>query len=545
MDMNGEEAETRETPELSDYLRVIRERFWIIPLTVVIVVVVALVVSLTSTPQYRASARLLYQKNNLEQALFGAQVFTSTNQDREVKTGALLVKLEPVAEAVADELGSTRSNSELLAMVSAEPQSTTNVVDILAEGTDPEECADVANAFADQFVLFRQTTDRTTVASARELVDQELKTLSREELASDYGLMLKEKYENLRILESMQNGGFTVVQRATAPGSPFSPQTTRNAIVALVVGLIVGVGLAFLLDYLDRSIKDERTVEKELGAPVLAMVPLVGRRRSGNKNGDHFGEPVGFAKRPALLEAFRTLRSNLEFFGVEQRQSTWLVTSSLPQEGKSTTAVNLGLSLALSGKRVMVLEADLRRPMVHEYLKVNQAPGLSNVLAGTKRLEDALQFVKADEFMPSESRRQPGEERPGLLHRNMYALASGPLPPNPAELLASERMAKLMKGLTGMTDCLVIDTPPALAVSDAQTLARHADGVVLVVRLGMTTRDQLREARDIFARAGARIIGAVAVAGKKSPAYTRKRGYGYNYGYGYGSDAAPPDLSLD
>jgi Mrp family chromosome partitioning ATPase len=264
--------------------------------------------------------------------------------------------------------------------------------------------------------------------------------------------------------------------------------------------------------------------------------------RNGD-SGERLREAIGFNKRPGLLEAFRTLRSNLEFFSVEQSQSTWLVTSSASEEGKTTTAVNLALSLALSGKRVVVLEADLRKPMLHEYFGVAQAPGLSNVLAGTKRLEEALQFVKADEFMPPESRRRPGEERPGLLQRNIYTVSSGPLPPNPAELLASARMGKLIKDLAGMCDCLLIDTPPVLAVADAVTLARHADGVVVVARLGSTTREQLREVREIFDRASVRVVGAVAIAAKRSPGYGRKRGYGYGYGYGY--DSVPPNLSVE
>jgi Mrp family chromosome partitioning ATPase len=308
-----------------------------------------------------------------------------------------------------------------------------------------------------------------------------------------------------------------------------------------VLGLIAGLGLAFLLDYLDRRVKDDKAVEMGLGAPVLASVPLVSGRHKRGKQGDRLDYPVGFNKRPGLLEAFRTLRSNLEFFSLDKKQSVWLITSSLPQEGKTTTTVNLALSLALSGKRVVVLEADLRRPMVHEYFVVSQTPGLSNVLAGTKRLEDAMQFVKADEFMPPESRRRAGEEQPGLLQRNIYTIASGPIPPNPAELLSSPRMAKIIKDLADMTDCLLIDSPPVLAVADALTVARHADGVIVVVRLGKTTREQVRETREVFQRAGTRVIGSVTVAAKKSPAYRRRRGYGYGYGYGY--DAAPSDRS--
>jgi Mrp family chromosome partitioning ATPase len=265
---------------------------------------------------------------------------------------------------------------------------------------------------------------------------------------------------------------------------------------------------------------------------VLTKVPLLGGRRR-DVEGEWSSEVVGFSKRPVLLEAFRTLRSNLEFFSVEKRQSTWLITSSEPQEGKSTTAVNLALSMAISGKRVVVVDADLRRPVIHEYVGVAQAPGLSNLLAGASRLDEALQLVKADEFMPPGSRRRQGEARAGLMHRNIYVLASGPIPPNPAELLSSSRMGALIKDLGAMCDCVLIDAPPALAVSDAVTLSRHADGVVVVARLGSTSRDQVHKVREMFGRAKTRIVGAVAFEAKKRPIYGRKR-YGYGYGYGYG-----------
>jgi Mrp family chromosome partitioning ATPase/capsular polysaccharide biosynthesis protein len=533
MTMNGDDVESKEPLGLTDYFRVIRERFWIIAAAVAIVLAATLAVSLTSTPQYRASTRLEYNKNNLEQALFGSQVFSTYNQDREVQTGAMLVELESLAQAVKDQLGSARSSGALLGMISVSPRTNTNILDIEAVSSDAAEAAAVANAFAQQFILSRQTTDRATVAAAREQVKTELDKMSTEEKASSRGTMLTEKYEDLRIIEAMQNGGYTVVQQANPPSAPFAPQTSRNAIIALVLGLVLGVALAFLLDYLDRRIKDEKMLETELGVPVLASVPAVGKRKRAIIGADGTREWVGFKHSGALLEAFRTLRSNLQYFSVENRQSvTWLITSAAPHEGKTTTTVNLGLSLALSGKRVVVLEADLRRPMVHEYLGVNQAPGLSNLLAGTKRLGDVLQFVKADEFMPSGSRRREGEEQPGLLQRNIYAVAAGPLPPNPAELLASDRMAKLIKDLAGMTDCLLIDTAPVLAVSDALTIARHADGVIVVARLGTVTKDQVREMREVFERAGTRVVGAVATGTEKSLGYYRKRGYGYGYGYG-------------
>ncbi len=533
--MHDQEAEHSETVELADYLRVIRERWWVIIAAVVIVLAASVVVSLIQTPQYRASARLLYQDNNFDQALFGSQLFSSSSQDREVLTAAALVKLEPVAEAVKETLGTDMTSTSLLGMVTVDSESSTNIITIDAVSADPDQAATVANAFAEQFIAFRQSTNRATVAAAREMVKEQLDTLSEADAESAYGLMLKEKYESLRILESMENGGFTLVEQATPPLSPFSPQSVRNAILAVIIGLVLGLGLAFLLEYLDRRIKDERTLEKIIGAPVLAGIPAVGGRWKGS---DRASAPVGFNTHPELLEPFRTLRSSLQYFDVDRGVHKLLITSGLPAEGKTITTVNLALSLALSGKRVIVVEADLRRPIVHEYLDLDARAGLSSVLAGTTRVADAIQLVKADRFVPEHNRRKPTDsERSGLLQQNLYVLTSGPLPPNPAELLASERMAKLLEELSGMADYLLIDTPPILLVSDAVTLTPHVDGVIYTALMNSTSRDNTEHARSILDRAGARIIGVVAGNLRRGGTrYGYKSRYGYGYSYGYGTD---------
>ncbi len=530
--MPDAEEERYETPELRDYLRVLGERWWVVVLSVVVVVLITLLVSLMATPQYKAVASLVYQRNTLDRALFGAQVFENVNQARDVETGAALVKLDSVAAGVKEQTGSTLSDQELLDMVNVKPEGSTDVVHIEAVSPDPIEAAAVANAFAEQFISFRQTNDRATVAAARELVKEQLDSLSSEDAASDYGLMLKEKYETLRILESMQNGGFILVQRAAPPPEPFSPQPVRNGILALVVGLVLGIGLAFLLDYLDKRIKDEKTLEREFGLPVLASVPAVGGKWVANGRGPRSNEPVGFKGDSAvLLESFRTLRSSLQYFDVDSSLRTILITSGVPQEGKTITTVNLAFSLALSGKRVIVLEADLRRPMVHRYLGIENAMGLSSVLAGARSITEALQLVRMDDFAYHEQLADEDELDAVSMRRNLYCLPSGPLPPNPAELLGSTKMAQLIDHLEEMADYLLIDTPPLLPVSDALTLAKHVDAVILAARLNSTTKEDAQEVRDLLGRTGVRVIGVVAGGVKKSRGYYRKRGYSHGYGY--------------
>ncbi|MBN1321653.1 MAG: AAA family ATPase [Thermoleophilia bacterium] len=528
------ETEPQDTIRLEDYLRIAWNRAWIIILAVVVVVATALVVSLRTTPLYSASAELVYEKTSMDTAVFGYEVLGyDYDRPRTIETAiAAINRSESIAEGVKAQLTSTKETGELSGMVSATANADTDLVSVSAVSTDPVEAAAVANAFADQFIVYRQKVARALVADARDLIKNQLDTLSGEQTDTAYKLMLQDKYESLRILEAMQDGDFKLIRRAVEPAVPFTPQTKRNLILALVVGLVLGAGLAFLIEYLDKRIKDEKTLERISGLPVLASVPAVGGRWRRAKSGRRSSTAVGFeGPSSVLLEPFRTLRSSLQYFDVDSNLRTLMVTSALAQEGKTVTTVNLAISLALSGKRVIVLEADLRRPMVHEYLNLENKIGLSSVLAGQSSVSSALQLVLMDAFIPPKARKDQGGESDRLvLRKNLYCMTSGPLPPNPAELLGSVRMRHVISELKHMADYLLIDTPPVLPVSDALTLASHADAVILTARLYSTTREEMEEVRSLLNRAGVRAIGVVAGGVKPRGNYYYKRGYQYGYG---------------
>jgi succinoglycan biosynthesis transport protein ExoP len=529
------ESKRQETVRLEDYLRILKDRAWVIILVTVVTVLVALYVSLTTTPLYSASARLVYQRNNLDTAVSGYGLNTyDYDKDRTIATLVAAIRnSETMAEAVKTQLGSSKPAAIFMGMVSVHTTEGSDLVDIGAASTDAEEAATVANAYADQFIIYRQNADRATVAAAREVVEEQLATLGVGESQNEYRLMLQEKRETLRVMEAMQNGGFTLMRQAVAPSSPYTPQTRRNIVLSLVVGLVLGIGLAFLIEYLDKRVKDEKTLERVSGLPVLTSVPLVGGAWKRAKRGRRSGEAVGFGEGgPALLESFRTLRSTLQYFDVDGTLHTILVTSGLPQEGKTVTTVNLGISLALSGKRVIVLEADLRRPMVHEYLGLENEVGLSSVLAGKSSVPSALQLVEMDPFIPERSRTDQSKSATAALRKNLYCVTSGPLPPNPAELLQSAKMGHVVSELKHMGDYLLIDTPPVLPVSDTLTLAPYADAVILTAKLRSSTRDEIQEVCELLGRAGVHAIGLVAEGRKNKRSYYYKRGYHYG-GYSY------------
>ena len=293
--------ERQETVRLEDYLRIARERAWIIVLAVVVIVLIALFLSLRTTPLYSASAQLVYQRTGLDTAISGYQGYLlDYDKDRSIATDVAAIKnSQSLAEAVKAELATATAKlaPALMGMVSVGTNSGSDLISISATSTDPGEAAKVANAYSHQFVIYRRDADRAAVAAARDEVKTEMSGLSASDLASDYGLMLQTKYETLRILEAMQDGGFTLMREATVPGTPFTPQTQRNIILALVVGLVLGIGLAFLLEYLDKRVKDEKTLERTSGLPVLASVPAVGGKWRNAKPGRRSAEMLDSVRR--------------------------------------------------------------------------------------------------------------------------------------------------------------------------------------------------------------------------------------------------------
>ncbi len=512
----------------ADYLRVVRERKWVILAIVVLAVGLAAAYSLYQTPAYRASADVLRQSAALDQTLFGTSVFQFQDASRQLQTGANLVKIDSVGQMVKDDLQSTRSVQSLLKMVEVVALKDSDVLRISVTSSSPEEAAAVADSFAGQFIRYRQEANRSILAAADEQVMAELSQMTPEELATEGAATLKRKHEELGILQAMQTGGYELVQQATIPETPISPRPVRNAGFALIGGLFLGVLLSFLVDYLDRRIKSEEAMEREFGLPVLASVPKVSRRwihRSGRRSSD----PIGFPElHSPFLESFRTLRSSLRFYQLDQSTQTLLITSGLPQEGKTVTVINLAFSLALSGVRVIVLEADLRRPMLHQYLGLDNRFGVSDVLAGTGTFRDCLQMVRVPDFV-SRARDERGTSLGvSTLQEGFLCMTSGPLPPNPAELLSSSRMGELIAAAAESADYILIDTPPILLVSDALNLADHANGVIVAARMRETRIDEAREVRTILERSGSRALGLVVNGvSKKRGAYYRGRYRGY------------------
>lgn len=310
--------------------------------------------------------------------------------------------------------------------------------------------------------------------------------------------------EALRLAQAQNTPTVVQVEPATTPKSPISPKPVQSALLYAAVGLVVTAGIAFLIEYLDDTVKTPDDVKNSLGLPVVGLVAELKGNYQG-KNALKSGVFVANQPRSPVSEAFRALRTNLEFSSVDTPLKIILVTSSGEGEGKTTIASNLAIILSQGGKKVLLLDADLRRPNVHKQFSIPNRVGLSDLIRGRMDVEDVIQV-------------------PASI-KKLSIITSGSLPPNPAELLGSSKMGLILESLKSIFDVIVVDTPPML-VSDAQILSSRADGLLFVVRPGKTHIDVAKSPLEELKRIDARVVGVVL---NRIP---RNRGYYYG-GYRY------------
>ncbi len=331
---------------------------------------------------------------------------------------------------------------------------------------------------------------------------------------------LLEKLKEAGITASLRSNNFRIVDPARIPGAPVEPNIPRNFSLALALGLSTGIGLAFLFEGLDNSVRTPEQAQAISGLASLGMIPLGSRivtefekkpRLALGSSKEAVELVTQVRPQSRMAESYRALRTSLLLTSAGTPPKTILITSALPQEGKTTTSINCAVVLAQKGSRVLLIDADLRRPGVHKTLGMGPCTGLSNVLTGSATLQQAI--VRSN-ILPS-----------------LFILPAGTPPPNPAELLASSNMKDVLSELREEYDHIVIDTPPTLSVTDAVIMATRADTVVLVIRSGQTTRQALQRARDLLAQVNARVAGVLLNAVDLSSADYR---YHYEYQGKYG-----------
>ncbi|MCK0173770.1 polysaccharide biosynthesis tyrosine autokinase [Mycolicibacterium sp. F2034L] len=450
---------------LQDFISLLHARWITVCVTTVVAVLGGVALTLFTTPLYEASTRLFVSTGS-GSSLSDVYQGNRFSQERVISYAELLMG-ETLAQRTIDKLDLDEDATALRENVKATVKPDTVLINVQVVDESAVRARDIANALSDEFVTM------------------------------------------IRELETPEDGTppesrVVVEQRASIPQTPVVPKTARNIAVSLALGAILGIGLAFLRDRLDNTVKDRKTLEAITGTGVVGNIPLDKERRK------HAAITFETDNSP-IAEAFRKVRTNLQFVAVDNPPRVIVVTSSVPSEGKSTTAINIALALAEADNKVVIVDGDLRRPTLHKHLNAIGSVGFSTVLSGGATLSEALQQTRF----------------PGLT-----VLTSGTIPPNPSELLGSQSARKLLNDLRGEFDYVVVDSTPLLAVTDAAILAAGADGVLVIACYGRTKREQISHAVQSLESVAAPVLGAVLTM-------TPTRGnasYGYGYGY-YSEDA--------
>lgn len=506
---------------LRDYLDILRRRLLVVVVCLVAALAAGLIWSLLQTPRYQATAAVLIDSGSATEIF--DPVTGEARGARAITNEARFAQSDQVREATEMFLAESGVDLDVESYsLSVSESSSADELSLRATANSGAGAAIAAQAYADQYIALsreRVVTDYLATADVIQArvneIEQQLNELDPSEQArrsileaqlSSFSTALS----SLDVTAELGGAGSRqVISRARIPSVPFAPQTLRNIVLAGLLGLMLGGGVALLLESLDNSIKSKDDIEEATaGIANLAVVPTV---RDWRERTTTRIEAIESPQSPAA-EAYRTLRSSLEFATLDHSVRTLQVTSANPGEGKTTTAVNLAVAIARAGKRVVVVDADLRKPRLHVFFDLPVEPGLTNAILGQQTSVEVGHVLERDAG-------------------SLTALASGPLPPGPSELLGSARTAAILDELKELSDLVIVDSAPVLPVADALVLARQVDATLLVTNAARTAVPELQDAVERLRQVDARIVGTVL-----NQVQRRRGSDGYGYGYSYEQD---------
>jgi capsular exopolysaccharide synthesis family protein len=491
---------------LRGYLAMLRRRKWYVLIAVVFCVGVALAYSYNQANRYRATATVLISQNLAGALGGGSDVYQDPN--RLARTQLEIARVPELRERVIRKLGLTGDvAASFLDNARVAARSDADLLDFSAEDGLAARARVLATAYAAEFTRYRRSLEATAYRRAEVDVRKRLGQLKKAgEDDSELYQTLLERAEQLRTLRTVGSSD-AVVLRPADEAERTQPRPVRNAMLAGLLGLLIGVVAVGVAEALDTRLRSGDDVVEGLDVPLLGRIPTSAARRRRR-------DPLVMLRTPsgAGAEAFRILRANVDFVLRDSDSRAIMVASASELQGKSTTLANLAIAFALGGRHVIAADLDLRRPSLHTLFGITSTPGITDVATGRVELDRALMSAT----LPSAGSRNGRESQVGKLE----ILPAGSLPPDPAEFVGQEHVRTILQALRLRADLVLIDTPPLLSVSDGITLSDEADGLLLIVRPSASRRDELREFRRVFEQLGTEKLGCVITGSESSDGYT-------------------------
>jgi capsular exopolysaccharide synthesis family protein len=500
---------------LSEYVEVLRRRKWIVLLAIVLVPAIAIAVALAQASEYRASADVLLKRSNIGATLLGVPD-PSTYQDpvRFSETQAALARVPEVAALAARIAGVPGiTGAYILGNAVVRPSPANDLLRFSVSSREPEVAPKLATAYAQAFIAYSSKLNTTALQQARNDLTRRLKELrAAGQTGTAIYANVAQTEQQLRTLELLQSRHKLV--RPSAGAAKISPAPRNNLVLGLMGGLVIGLGLALVLEMLDKRVRSEEVIERRLQLPLLARIPDPPRSTRNKRALIMLVDP-----RSMRTEPFRRLRVNLEFVNRERQARTILVTSATAGEGKSTTVANLAVAAARAGQTVALVDLDLRLPTLHEFFGLPRQPGATDVAIGSITLEEGLRQIPLNEPELGSSANGRASVAGAL-----EFLSVGTLPPNPGEFLGAQGVGDVLSALSERADLVFVDAPPLLSVGDTLPLSARVDAVVVVTRVGIVSRSMLKDLARALDTIPTEKLGVVITGAGDEETY----GYGYS-----------------